>query len=123
VQSLELPSFKVAPTSKIVQSLKAPSLEMLSLKESELHEMDLDTMNSSALIRDETDCNYLYSPSELEQETIFHERFESLKDAERALEHAVHLNQQVQRTQIAAGADKSIGGKLFLLQQQQQMKI
>ncbi len=47
---------------------------------------------------------------------IFHEWFEQLKilkDMERALEHAAHLNKQVQRIQIAAGAGISIGGEII----------
>ncbi len=56
----------------------------------------------------------MYSLSELDQETIFHQRFEQLKnqrDMEIALNHAVQLDQQSQRVQIPAGADKAIGSE------------
>jgi hypothetical protein len=60
--------------------LRAPSSKASSKSATPtpVHELDLDMLDSSALIRDEVDHNYMYSLSELEQEAIFHQQFEKL---------------------------------------------
>ncbi len=63
VPSLNMPSSEVAPTSK------APSSKAAS--PAPLHEVDLDMLDSSALIRDEADHKYLYSLSELNKRLSF----------------------------------------------------
>jgi hypothetical protein len=59
--------------------------------------MDLDMLDSSALIWDEADHEYFYSLSELEREAIIHQCFENLKHQQEmglALNYTAQLEEE-----------------------------